>query len=55
MLGIQLRTNRLQIIYKAMLSLYQAYTKGLAGVTEYDRITVPNEGGDVSVSEPLKN
>jgi hypothetical protein len=38
-----------------MSSLYQAYTKRLASVTEYDRITVPNKGGDVSVSESLKN
>jgi hypothetical protein len=38
-----------------MSSLYQAYTKRLAGVTEYDCITVPNEGGGVSVSEPLEN
>jgi hypothetical protein len=53
--GIQLRANRLQTIYKAMSSLYQAYTKRLAGVTEYNRIIVPNKGGDVSVSELLKN
>ena len=53
--GIQLRANRLQTTYKAMSSLYQAYTKRPAGVTEYDRITVPNEGGGVSVSEPLEN
>jgi hypothetical protein len=38
-----------------MLSFYQAYTKRSTGVTEYDRITVPNKGGGVSVSEPLKN
>jgi hypothetical protein len=38
-----------------MSSLYQAYTKRPASVTEYDCITVPNKGGGVSVSEPLKN
>jgi hypothetical protein len=38
-----------------MLSLYQVYTKRLAGVTEYNRITVLNKGGGVSVSKPLKN
>jgi hypothetical protein len=38
-----------------MSSLYQVYTKRLAGVTEYDCITVPNEGGGIRVSEPLEN
>jgi hypothetical protein len=38
-----------------MSSLYQAYTKRLAGVTEYDRITVQNKGGGVSASKPLEN
>jgi hypothetical protein len=53
--GIQPRANRLQTTYKAMSSLYQAYTKRPADVTEYNRITVSNKGGGVSVSEPLKN
>jgi hypothetical protein len=38
-----------------MLSLYQAYTKRSANVTEYDRITVLNKGDGVSVFELLKN
>jgi hypothetical protein len=55
MQGIQLRANRLQTIYKAMSSLYQAYTKRSAGVIKYNRITVPNKGDGIIVFKPLKN
>lgn len=37
-----------------MSSRYTAYPQRPAGVTEYDRVTVPGEGG-VSVSQQLEN
>ena len=38
-----------------MSALYKAYVKRPAGVTEYERVTMPSQSGGVSVPEQFEN
>ena len=38
-----------------MSALYKAYVKRPAGVTEYERVTMPSQSGGVSIPEQFEN